>query len=59
MDDHIRGICKNTELPCKNNCGMTIKRGNMDAHVHNNCRNEVVSCPNRSGESLFEEGCQV
>ena len=45
-------------LECKNHCGVSIERGEIERHTKLDCPLEVIDCPNK-GESLFEEGCAV
>jgi hypothetical protein len=29
IDEHVKNICLNFEIQCKNNCGQSIQRGKM------------------------------
>jgi hypothetical protein len=50
LDFHDRR-CPHKCLPCPQECGLDIKRSEMDAHIQGPCDKKVVTCP------LFCIGC--
>ena len=42
--DHIHKICPKSLIPCKNNCGDTVERGELMYHVNSKCKFEIIPC---------------